>query len=420
MCDASQDNLSELSRFISGQGEYVFALQKALTAEKSLGPENGGAGELGKAVLLESFLRGYGLECLQRIDSSDSRVPDGIRPNLICRIPGVRQRTLWLFSHMDVVGPGDPSAWRSCPWQVVRKKDSLFGRGVEDNQQAIVSMLLLARGLSELSITPELGVGLVFVSDEECGSRHGLGHLLATRPEMFDPDDFYLVPDGGCPGADKIEIAEKGQLWLKVTVSGRQCHASTPEKGINALAVSSEIIVGLSAALPKAFPRRSELFSPPFSTFVPTKVESNVPAINILPGKSVFYLDCRLLPGLEADRVEKEISGISSAIAIRHGALAEVERVHYQQPTSVESDSRLVAMLREAISRVYGVKACVTGIGGATVAAFLRERGLPAVVWSCIKNTCHQPNECSDISATLRDAEVFACLAMNQVPTAKP
>ena len=46
-------------------------------------------------------------------------------------------------------------------------------------------------------------------------------------------------------------------------------------------------------------------------------------------------------------------------------------------------------------------------------AALLRERGLPAVVWSCIANTCHQPNERSSITATLKDAQVFAHILMN-------
>ena len=53
-----------------------------------------------------------------------------------------------------------------------------------------------------------------------------------------------------------------------------------------------------------------------------------------------------------------------------------------------------------------------TGIGGGTVAALLRQAGLPAVVWSCIRNTCHQHNEHSSISATIRDAQVFAHVLM--------
>lgn len=53
------------------------------------------------------------------------------------------------------------------------------------------------------------------------------------------------------------------------------------------------------------------------------------------------------------------------------------------------------------------------GIGGGTVAALLRGQGLPPAVWSCIENTCHQPNERSSIRAALKDAQVFAHILMS-------
>jgi hypothetical protein len=37
------------------------------------------------------------------------------------------------------------------------------------------------------------------------------------------------------------------------------------------------------------------------------------------------------------------------------------------------------------------------GIGGGTVAAAFRKRGLPAVCWSTLMHTAHQPNEHSSV-----------------------
>jgi succinyl-diaminopimelate desuccinylase len=56
------------------------------------------------------------------------------------------------------------------------------------------------------------------------------------------------------------------------------------------------------------------------------------------------------------------------------------------------------------------VEAKPQGIGGGTVAAFLRRKGYDAVVWSTIMNFAHQPNEQASISHTLKDAQVMACL----------
>ena len=39
--------------------------------------------------------------------------------------------------------------------------------------------------------------------------------------------------------------------------------------------------------------------------------------------------------------------------------------------------------------------------------------GLAAAVWSCVENTCHQPNERSSITAAIKDAQVFTHILMN-------
>ncbi|HCU68145.1 MAG TPA: diaminopimelate aminotransferase, partial [Desulfomicrobium sp.] len=50
---------------------------------------------------------------------------------------------------------------------------------------------------------------------------------------------------------------------------------------------------------------------------------------------------------------------------------------------------------------------------GGTVAAAFRKRGLPAVCWSTLLNTAHQPNEHSSIANTIADARVFARLLLD-------
>ncbi len=52
------------------------------------------------------------------------------------------------------------------------------------------------------------------------------------------------------------------------------------------------------------------------------------------------------------------------------------------------------------------------GVGGGTVGAYLRNVGYPAVVYSKLDETMHQPNEYSSIKNTLGDAKVFALVAM--------
>lgn len=405
--------LDTLLRGLAGREDRVAELQAVLTACQALGPDNGGQGEMEKVRCITNWLKACGVTALSRVDAPDPRVTDGQRPNLVARIPGKSSRTLWLFGHTDVVPPGDLTAWTSNPWQVRRDGDFLYGRGVEDNQQAIVSMLLLAEEVLSQGITPELSLGLVFMADEETGSLYGLEHLLNTAPHFFNPDDLYIVPDAGSSKGDVIEIAEKSQLWLKVQTTGIQCHGSTPQKGRNAFLAGADMALSCHNALRSAFADANPLFDPPYSTFVPGKHEANVPNINTVPGNDVFYIDCRLLPHVDMDNVLAKMREVAAEVAEKYTVQIQVSVVQRQAATAIPQTGTVVTALKAAIARIYGVQAQAVGIGGATVAAFLRQKGLPAAVWGCLENTCHQPDERSSITATIKDSQVFAHILMN-------
>lgn len=403
-------NTRQILDYLSTQRDRAFEIQALLTAAQALGPENGGQGEWQKAKIVESILAACNVKNIAYANSPDLRVETGSRPNIIAKIPGRSERTLWLFGHLDVVPAGN--GWNTNPWQACRKGDFAYGRGVEDNQQAVTSMLLLAESLDKLGIMPNLALGLVFMADEECGSAHGLEYILKTRPEIFAKDDLYIVPDSGSQSAAIIEIAEKGQLWLKFTVNGKQCHASTPHKGVNALVAASRLIVALND-LGDYFSNCDTLFKPPCSTFAPTRQDGNGVAINIIPANDVFYLDCRLLPSVEPEAVQGHIQTIIDGIAADSGAEISMCVEQCQPATATALSAPVMAELQKAIRMVYGVEGKPCGIGGATVASFLRRAGLPVAVWSCIQNTCHQPNEKSSLTATCKDAAVFASIAMS-------
>ena len=232
--------------------------------------------------------------------------------------------------------------------------------------------------------------------------------MLANHPELFSPRDLILVPDHGAPDGSAVEVAEKSMLWLKVTVEGKQCHASTPEAGINSLVAAADFILRLRGLYAR-FPERDELFAPATSTFEPTKKEANVPNVNTLPGKDVFYVDCRVLPSIPLEKVETAIRELGAAVEAEHGVKIAYEPVQREQAApATPVDSDVVRLLLAAIRAELGFEPKPEGIGGGTVAAFLRRRGHHAAVWSTLVGNAHQPNERSRISFTLSDAKIMA------------
>jgi succinyl-diaminopimelate desuccinylase len=411
------DALRRVAARIEASRDFAIEAQTRLTAVPAIAPEAGGEGELRKALVVEELLRAIGVSDIERIDAPDARAHGGVRPNVVARIPGAAPASevgrLWIMSHLDVVAEGDRAKWTGDPWTLRVEGDKLFGRGVEDNQQGIVASLVLARALLEERVVPARDVCLLFVADEEVGSAHGIQYLLAQRPhDLFTPKDLIVVPDGGRPDGSQIEVAEKSIVWFKICVVGKSTHASTPERGVNAHRAAAHLVVALDE-LHRTFAAVDPVFDPPVSTFEPTKREPNVGSVNILPGEDVFYLDCRVLPRYSLADVEAEVARHCKSVEERFGVAISFETPQREvaaPPTS--ADAPVVVKLVRAVEQVYGVLAKPEGIGGGTVAAYIRHAGYPAVVWARMDETMHTADEYVLVPNILGDAKVFAHLAL--------
>lgn len=391
----------------------MIELQRALTAVPAISPQSGGEGEWEKGQVLIRRLSALGFPTPEMYPAPDARVPAGKRPNIVVTIPGSSlERTFWIMSHLDIVPPGEASLWKSDPYTLVVEGDSIIGRGVEDNQQGLVASVFAAVVLKELGLTPRHTVKLLFVADEETGSDLGIQHVL-EHTDMFSPRDWALVPDSGSTDGAEIEVAEKSILWLKLRTRGKQCHASTPQKGVNAFRAASHLVVRL-AELETLFPQRDPLFDPPVSTFTPTRKEANVPNINTLPGDDVFYLDSRILPVVPVDDVLAAIRRISATVEKDFGVTVELETVQRASSPATPADSPLVQSLSRAVKRIYGVEGRTIGIGGGTVGAFLRKKGIHTAVWSRLEENAHQPNERCLVSNMVGDCAVMAALMLGE------
>lgn len=398
----------DLVKYVENYRDYAIFLQRELTKRPAISPLSGGEGEYDKAKWLEEELKKMKFDRIEWINAKDEKAKNGIRPNIVAVYNGKNtDKTVWFMSHLDVVPPGEMSLWKSDPWELVVDGEKLIGRGTEDNQQAIVSSLMVVRALMENNVRLNFNIGLLFCADEETGSGFGADYVVNTRGDLFGKQDMFFVPDSGVEDGSAIEIAEKSILWLKVKTYGKQCHASRPKLGINAFRAASDLVVRLNK-LYKIFKLKNKLYEPPVSTFEPTKKEANVPNVNTIPGEDVFYIDMRVLPEYKLEDVEREIRKMADEVEKKYSVKIEFEYVQKAQAAPpTDPNSPIVTALKKAIKKVLKVKPRVYGIGGGTVAAFFRKLGLPTVVYSKLNETAHQPNEFCYLSNIIDDAKVF-------------
>ena len=412
----SNSRLNEVLKRIDQCKPEAIDLMKAIIPIKALGPLNNGDGEWEKAEFLKEYLLAIGFKEIEEYPATDETVPGGLRPNIIARIAGENsKRTVWILSHLDVVPEGDLSKWDTAPFQAVIKEGKIFGRGTEDNNQGLVSSILMAKSFISGDITPLYNIGIVMVADEETGSKYGLEYLMEHHRDLFSKDDLFIVPDAGEADSTMIEVAEKSILWVKFKTIGKQVHASMPARGINAFKAASNLAVALDK-LHQIYDASDPVFDPTISTFEPTKKEANVPNVNTIPGDDVFYLDCRILPKYSIDDVMDNIAEICKKIEEKFKVSIEISTEQKEQAApATPVDALVVKSLEKAIKNVYKVDAKPMGIGGGTVAALFRRAGFNAAVWATLDDLAHQPNEYCVIDNMVNDAKVFAHVCMTEI-----
>ena len=403
-----------LLKNIDGSRDFIIDLQTKMTACPAITPHaEGGLGEAAKAEVILETLKALKFDEIKVIEIKDPASPTGVRPNIVAKYYGQnRKKTLWLMAHMDVVPAGDLALWKTDPFKAVVKGDKIYGRGTEDNQQGLVSGILVAKAMMEAGVRPAVNYGLLLNADEEVGSRYGIVSILKKHRSLFGKDDCFLVPDSGSCGGEKVEIAEKSLLWLKITVNGKQAHASMPQNGKNAFVAASYLVLTLRD-LYKKFNKKDRLFDVPFSVFEATKHEANVPNVNTIPGQEVFYMDCRILPCYDNKRVLAEAQKIAAAVAKKHKVAIKVEAVIDEVSKATDKNEPVVKLVSKYVREIYRKQPKIQGVGGGTVAAYLRNAGFPAVVYARFDEMMHQPNEYCSIKNTMGDAKIFLLTALN-------
>ena len=381
--------------------EFVVKMLRRLIPIKSISPSSGGEGEGAKADELCNILKEMGFENYNRYDTTDSSGKK--RSSIVLKI-GKMDKTLWLVSHIDTVPEGSPELWTRPPFTATVEGNRVYGRGAADNGEGIISSLLIIKHLDQSRM--KYNLGLVFVADEETGSEYGISHLLSKN--IFSDRDLVVVPDSGTPDGLLIEIAEKSILWLQFTFEGKQGHASRPDLALNATSNAMAFLTALDQQLHSSFSDSDETFEYPKSTFAITKHDKNVENINTIPGKDVFYMDCRVLPKYDLDLLMDFIKEKATEFTNTTGIKVNIKPVQKEQaPHPTSTNSEVYKILNQTIMKILGKEGKPIGIGGGTCAAFFRRKGINAVVWGIsAPESYHKPDEFVVIDYILKAAEV--------------
>ncbi len=401
--------LEDILRSVRSSEDDAVSMMCSMIRIPAIAPCNGGDGECARADLVQNYLKGF--DTVERFDTEDPSFPGTMRANIVARRKGKKEGTVWFITHMDTVPTGDPSDWKNPPFDPLVKDGRIYGRGTEDNGQSLIGVAVASSAIADLELNG-MSLGVAFVGDEESGSNCGIQYLIGQG--LFREGDFIIVPDWGSPGGTMVDVAEKQLLWVKIAVTGKQAHGSTPSKGINAHRAGIEFMADLLPKLEERYCASDPIFRPDGSTFEPTRNMGCSGSVNMIPGYYEMYMDCRILPEYDIEEIVSFMRSVAAVHSERTGASIEVSVDQgVVSGRRSETDTADYRKFTESIKQARGIDVAAVGIGGGTCANFFRLKGMNAYVWGSDGGTLHQPDEYVVIKTMMDDAAAFAAVMYN-------
>jgi putative selenium metabolism hydrolase len=222
-----------------------------------------------------------------------------------------------------------------------------------------------------------------------------------------------------------VSLGHRGSIGATITTRGVSCHASAPERGINALYKTAPILQRIRHAADK-LPSHPVLGK---STMTATTISLNPNIKNVVPNSCAVGLDVRNTPNFPADAV---IRGLQDLVneqrrtdpeleaeveigrrMIRSYTGLELELDLVTPPFYIESDSSLARMTKEAATTFLGRKAQFKVWQFATDGPYFAQKGIPTVGFGPGEERfAHSAQDSVRVDDLVLAAKVYALLAV--------
>lgn len=373
---------------------------------------------LSDLVSIRSFSAGE-REVIERIRREmvkvgfDEVIVDGLG-NILGRI-GNGKKVIAMDAHIDTVEVGNEKLWKVDPFSGEMKDGVIYGRGASDQKAGMAAMVYGAKIMKEEGLTGDFTLYVTgTVMEEDCD---GLCWRYIIERDGIRPD-FVVITE---PTNLNIYRGHRGRMELQIRTVGRSCHASAPERGVNAIYRMARIIAEIERL-------NERLKDDPFlgkGTIAVTQIFFKSPSQNAVADECTIQLDRRLTAGETRESVIEELKG---AITLA-GEEAEIVELFYDRPSYtglsfpvekyfptwvMEEDSEIVRKTVAAYREVFGAEPFVdkwtfSTNGIATAGVF----SIPTIGFGPANEIyAHSPDDQCPVDHLVRAAAMYALLPL--------
>lgn len=330
------------------------------------------------------------------------------KPNVLglWRAEHSNARTILLSGHMDVVGPGDASAWRFDPFAATIADGCMWGRGTVDMKGALAAELAAIKAVKDASGGLPVNVMLGATVDDEIAGDMGQKYVLAEglRGVKWPRPDFHVLGE-----ATSLNITGvfKGRIWLRVAVRGKTAHGGAPQEGVNAIDKLVEYVRRLQARAPG----RHAILG--LDTLNLGTLRGGT-RVNAVADECEATLDFRY-SGASGDEAEAGLRAVMDRLREEDPSFTITEFSVFEKRDAVSVDARSpdIVRLAKAIARATGREPSFGGALSAGDAYHSLKRGIPAVwVGPGDVRMLHAPNEHMPIDELGLAAKVYASIIL--------
>ena len=301
----------------------------------------------------------------------------GDKVNLIASL-GTGSGGLVLSGHTDTV-PYTESAWRQDPFRLTERDGRFYGLGTSDMKCFFPIVMQVLRSL-DLKQTKH-PIILLATCDEEC-TMAGAKALVAADRGL---GRHALI---GEPTGLKPVIMHKGVMIETITLRGKAGHASNPSLGNNALEGMQQVMIALAEWRERLQEYASVKFDVPGPTLNFGCIHGG-DSPNRICAECELKIDLRVLPGMQIDKVRKELRQVATRAVAGSGLVVEFDGIFPgTPPMETDPESEIVRVAEKLTGHAAG------SVNFGTEGPYLNSLGMDTVVLGPGDiDQAHQANE---------------------------